>query len=224
MERVIVGPDIPYLHSSAKSVATTVAPPSMSLHMLPSYKLGNPPSTRRSYHQDGESTSSDEESDRLARNFAFRENQLSPQLVAYLCGTLAASDYLHQIVLLSQQGARSRKNLMQAVALICDTYGHVYALVPQATPAKPSLIRPIFFMIASPKFPLGTDPRMGKVGHPADLPCTSYATTLVFLDRFTVITGVNVRGLVTPPSTSQSTLRSLGKFSRAIDLLSIRSC
>ena len=51
-------------------------------------------------------------------------------------------------------------------------------------------------MIASPKFPRGTDPRMGKVGHPADLPCTSYATTLVFLDRFTENTGVNVRGLV----------------------------
>jgi hypothetical protein len=119
-------------------------------------KLGNPPSTRRSYHHDGESTSSDEESDRLARTFAFHEDQLSPQLVSYLSGTLSASDYLHQIVLLSQQGARSRKALMQAVALICDTYGHVYALVPQATPAKPSLIRGIYFMIASPQFPRGT--------------------------------------------------------------------
>ena len=156
----------PYLHFPAKPVAN-MAPPTMSMNMQPTYKLGNPPSTRRSYHQDGESTSSDEESDRLARNFAFHEDQLSPQLVAYLCGTLSASDYLHQIVLLSQQGARSRKALMQAVALICDTYGHVYALVPQATPAKPSLIRPVFFMIASPKFPRGTDPRMGKVGRQA---------------------------------------------------------
>ena len=40
---------------------------------------------------DGESTSSDEESDRLARNFAFREDQLSPQLVAYLV-SLTAED------------------------------------------------------------------------------------------------------------------------------------
>ena len=42
-------------------------------------------------------------------------------------------------------------------------------------------------MIASPKFPRGTDPRMGKVGHPADLPCTSYATTLVLNEGKNVV-------------------------------------
>ena len=37
---------------------------------------------------------------------------------------------------------------------------------------------------------------MGKVGHPAGLPATSYSTALVFLDQFAQGTGVNVRGLI----------------------------
>ena len=33
---------------------------------------------------------------------------------------------------------------------------------------------------------------MGKVGHPAGLPATSYSTALVFLDQFAQGTGVNI--------------------------------
>jgi hypothetical protein len=109
--------------------------------------------------------------------------ELFVELLAHSAEPLMAPDDLpvtHK-ALLSMAAIFDLLQSKRTVALICDAYGHVYALVPQATPAKPSLIRPIFFMIASPKFPRGTDPRMGKVGHPADLPCTSYATTLVFL-------------------------------------------
>ena len=187
----------PRLHPTMSKLSRDGAPLITAETVIPR-KLGKVPSRRRSYHKDGESSSSDEEdrAQELARSFAFNQEQLSSELVSYLSGTVSAADYLHNLVGNSVQGSRCSKTLMQAIALVCDRKGDVYACVPTATPAKPSLVRCHFFLVAAPASALGTDPRMGKVGHPAGLPATSYSTALVFLDQFAQGTGVNVRGLI----------------------------
>ena len=123
----------PRLHPAVSKLTRDGAPLITSESVIPR-KLGKVPSRRRSYLKDGESSSSDEDerAQELARSFAFTQEQLSSDLVSYLSRTASAADYLHNLVGNSVQGSRCSKSLMQAIALVCDRNGDVYACVPTA--------------------------------------------------------------------------------------------